>query len=79
MKTPEGESSVCAFRNVATTSVGNGNPPLSQAKLRILQCLSRAFIPKLVFPFLAILPGIIVLSFLPNLGKGGGKLSSIHT
>jgi len=31
-----------------------------------------ATFPKLFFPFLAIIPGLIILSVLPNLGHGGG-------
>ena len=37
-----------------------------------------AAFPKLFFPFLAIIPGLIVLSVLPNLGHGGGFQNSYN-
>ncbi|HEY6542241.1 MAG TPA: sodium/solute symporter, partial [Ktedonobacteraceae bacterium] len=37
-----------------------------------------ATFPKLFFPFLAIIPGLIILSVLPNLGHGGGFQNSYN-
>ena len=37
-----------------------------------------AAFPKLFFPFLAIIPGLIILSVLPGLGKGGGFQNSYN-